>query len=550
MTALLITLGVVVLVALTWRFHVKWLVRWRLGPYRRAVNHVDPGKPEKLSVPKRVAVLGGGVAGISAASTLGSRGYEVTLFEAKDYLGGKLGSWKVTHSNGATEWVSHGFHAFFRHYYNLNRFLDALGVRQKFKPISDYRILFEGGDELSFGEIDTTPVLNMVSLAQHGVFRFGETLGAPTRDLIGMLLEYEPQKTYAQLDHVSFAQFDRVAKLPSRLKLAFNTFARVFFADEHKLSMAELVKSFHFYFLGHDGGLGYDHPTADYEASLLGPIRAHLGSLGVKLLLSTPVSQLERAADGTFLVNGASFDRVVVATDVVGTRAILSAGRGLEGLNPALKELEPGQRYAVLRVWLDKAPRAGLPVFVITDRVKLLDSITFYDRTEAESAEWVKQHGGSIIELHSYAVPDPVADADVRQALLDELWRFLPELKGCTVKEEHFQLRRDFTAFHVGHDAKRPATETGVPGLVCAGDWVKLPFASMLLEAAFSSGLVAANALFALDGLRETLVEAVPPRGLLAGIPAPPTRKPLLEQFTLPLPAERGAGRGEGLVER
>lgn len=527
----LISLGVVVVLIFTWRFHVKWLVRLRLGAYRRAVNHVDLNKPEKLTTPKRVAVLGGGVAGISAASTLGARGYEVTLFEAKDYLGGKLGSWKVTHSTGATEWVSHGFHAFFRHYYNFNRFLDSLGLRKSFKAISDYRILFEGGQELSFGEIDTTPILNMVSLARHGVYQFGETMRAPTRDMMGLLLEYDPQKTFAQLDHVSFAQFDEVAKLPARLKLAFNTFARVFFADEHKLSMAELIKSFHFYFLGHDGGLGYDHPTSDYEASLLAPLRAHLGSLGVKLLLETPVSQLERAGDGTFLVNGGSFDRVVCAADVVGTRSILSNARGLEGLNPELTKMEPGQRYAVLRVWIDKAARANLPVFVITDRVRLLDSITIYDRTESESAEWVKKHGGSVIELHSYAVPDDVPDAEVRAALLDEMPLFLPELRGFVVKEAHFQLRHDFTAYHVGLDAKRPGTESGVRGLVCAGDWVKLPFASMLLEAAASSGLVAANAILSLDGLREVLVEAVPPRGLLAGTPAPPTRKPLLARL-------------------
>ncbi|MFT3713813.1 MAG: FAD-dependent oxidoreductase [Archangium sp.] len=529
--ALLVTVGVLVVLALTWKFHVRWIVRARLGPYRRQVNVVDTSKPEKLSAPKRVAVIGGGVAGISAASTLASRGYAVTVFEAKHYLGGKLGSWQVAHRSGETEWVSHGFHAFFRHYYNLNRFLDALGVRQKFKPISDYRILFEGGDELSFGEVDTTPVLNLLSLASHGVYRFGDAMKAPTRDLMGLFLEYDPKRTYELLDHVSFAEFDRVAKLPARLKMAFNTFARVFFADESKLSMGELVKSFHFYFLGHDGGLGYDYPTSDYEASILGPIRQHLASMDVTLKLGTPVTQLERKSASEFVVNGETFERVVLSTDVVGTRAVLTQSKGLDGLARTLTELKPGQRYAVLRVWIDKVAREKLPVFVITDRQHLLDSITFYDRTEFEAQRWVERHGGSVIELHSYAVPDQLADDQVRAALLEEVVRFLPELKGFTVKEEHFQLRQDFTAFHVGMDASRPVTDSGVPGLVCAGDWVKLPFAAMLLEGAFSAGLVAANTILSLDGLRESVVEAVPPRGLMAGVPAPPTRKPLLAQL-------------------
>lgn len=516
-----------VVLALTWKQLLRLLVRARLGPYRVQVNVVDPKLPRSLTTPRTVAVLGGGLAGISAASTLAARGYAVTIFEAQPYLGGKLGSWPFKLSGGETEWVSHGFHAFFRHYYNLNRFLDGLGIRQKFKAISDYRIVFAGGDELTFGELDNTPILNLLSLARRGVYRLGDALKSPTRDLMGLFLEYDSKKTFEQLDGMSFAEFDRLAKLPPRLKLAFNTFARAFFSDEHVLSMAELVKSFHFYFLGHDIGLTYDHPAEDYEASLLTPIRAHLAQRGVTLKLGTRVTQLARE-NGAFQVNGAPFDKVVLATDVVGTRALVTGARGLEGISSKLGDLEPGQRYAVLRLWIDKAARQTLPVFVISDRVRLLDAITFYERTEAESGRYVERHGGSVLELHSYAVPDDLPDDQVKPLLLEEAFKFLPELVGMKVRDEHFQLRRDFTSFHLGADAKRPGTESGVPGLVCAGDWVKLPFPSMLMEAAFSSGLVAANSLLRADGLQEEPVDSVPLRGLLAGVPPPPTRAALL----------------------
>ena len=50
----------------------------------------------------------------------------------------------------------------------------------------------------------------------------------------------------------------------------------------------------------------------------------------------------------------------------------------------------------------------------------------------------------------------------------------------------------------------------------------------MLMEAAFSSGLVAANRILAADGLREELIESVPLRGLMAGIPESQARKKLL----------------------
>ncbi len=504
------------------------LIRWRLGPYRATVNTVDPKAPLKLTGQRRVAVIGGGLAGIATASTLGPRGYGVMLFEANSYLGGKIGSWPVELAPGKKEWVSHGFHAFFRHYYNLDRFLLALGVRQKFKPIGDYRILLPGGEEVSFGELENTPVLNLLSLAKQGVYRFREVMAAPTRDLMGIFLEYDPVTTFARLDQMSFAEFDRRARLPKRLKLAFNTFSRAFFAHEEQLSMAELVKGFHSYYLGHDGGLVYDHPTQDYEASLLAPIRAHFAANGVSLRLSTPVSSLTRAGEN-FIVNGERFDAVVVASDVVGTRKVLSEARGLEGLDARLLQLQPGQRYAVLRVWLDRTARSNLPVFVSTDRYQILDSITFYDRTEAESAAWVREHGGSVLELHCYSVPDALSEQEVRSQLMSDLEKFLPEVVGATVQHEHFQLRRDFNAAHLGMNEKRPGTDSGVDGLYCAGDWVKLPIPAMLMEGAFSSGLLAANRILARDGLREEPVESIPLRGLLAGIPQSPARKRLME---------------------
>ena len=504
------------------------LIKWRLQGYRRDFNTVDLTKPLQLTTSRHVAVVGAGVAGLAAAVTLARRGFRVTLFEKNAYLGGKLGSWEVQLTESRKAWVSHGFHAFFPHYWNLNRFLDSLGLRRDFKSIGDYVILGPRGERVTFANLDKTPVLNLISLARAGVFSVGEALKAPGRDLYGVLLEYDGDATFERFDHLSFGDFNALAKVPPRLKLAFNTFARAFFADEDKLSLAELIKSFHFYFLGQDGGLVYDTPTRDYEAQFLAPLRAELQRLGATVALSTPITSLAKT-DGGFEVNGGHFDGVVMAADVVGARAILSRATGLPpALTAQFDALRPGQRYAVLRIWVDKDVRADMPPFVIIDRVKVLDAFTAYHRLEEESVADHREHGEFILELHCYAVPEGMSEEELRAELLKELVHFFPELQGFTVKHEAWQCRRDFTAFHVGQYAARPPTETGVPGLVCAGDWVKLPFAAMLLEAACSSGLLAANVLLREAGLREEPLVAVPPRGLLTGTPAPPARKKLL----------------------
>ena len=518
----------VALAALYWGVPrlLKALVKRRLQGYRRLANVVDVSLPTQLPVAKRVAVIGGGIAGLTAAVTLARRGFAVTVYEANAYLGGKLGSWQVELEPGRTVWISHGFHAFFPHYWNLSRFLESVGSRRAFQSIGDYVIV--GKDHtVKFKDLDTTPVFNLLSLWRAGVFSLGDALRAPGRDLYGVFLEYEHDETFRRYDHLSFKKFDELGQVPPRLKLAFNTFARAFFADEDKLSFAELIKSFHFYYLGQDGGLVYDYPTQDYDVAILGPIKRELERHGATVKIGTRVQALART-DAGFTVDDAAFDMVILATDVVGIAAVASASTGLpEALVRQLGSMRPGQRYAVLRVWVDKDVRDDIPVFVITDRIKVLDAVTVYHRFEDETKADVAAHGGHVLEMHCYAVPDALAESDVRDSMLAEVQVFFPELVGMTVKHEVFQIKRDFTAFHVGMYEARPTVETGVPGLYCAGDWVKLPFPAMLLEAACASGLWAANAILRDVHLQEEPVSSVPLRGLMAGMPQPPGRKVL-----------------------
>ena len=90
------------------------LIERRLGGYRQQWETIDVTRPRIVfDQAPRVAVLGGGLAGIGAAATLGGRGIDVTLFEANEYLGGKIGAWKVAVGD-EVQTVEHGFHAFFR----------------------------------------------------------------------------------------------------------------------------------------------------------------------------------------------------------------------------------------------------------------------------------------------------------------------------------------------------------------------------------------------------------------------------------------------------
>src|SRR5688572_19300297 len=223
------------------------LIRMRLGGYRHAANAPDPSRPLHCQEPRSVAVIGAGVAGLVAAHTLAKRGYRVCLIEKASYLGGKLGSWSVQLEPGRTVSVSHGFHAFFRHYYNLNQFLDHLGLRTNLQAIDDYVILTRDGAEQRFRDLPRTPVFNLLGMLRAGTFSLRDALRSPGRDCYGVFLEYDEASTFSALDALSYADFIQQAKVPRSLRVAFGTFARAFFATDDRLSMAELVKAFHFY---------------------------------------------------------------------------------------------------------------------------------------------------------------------------------------------------------------------------------------------------------------------------------------------------------------
>ena len=507
------------------RARSSWLGRAiaaRFGGYRHPIDLPDAGAPARAAVRHRVAVIGGGLAGLTAAEVLARRGFAVTLFERDAKLGGKLAGWTERLPDGFVASIEHGFHAFFRQYYNLRAWLERLGIAAQLRPIADYMILARDGRRFSFAGLDATPVLNLLGLASRGVFRIRDVVPRATSSRLEQLLRYDPQRTHAQLDHTSFAEFADAARLPPALRLVFTTFARAFFADDRRISMAELAKSFHFYYLGHDRGLLYDYLDGNYAEAFVAPIEAALVRAGVTLRTGTPVTRLEPAGPAArWRVAGSLFDHVVLAADVGAASRIVGDSPTLRRDHPEfaarMARQHAGQRYAVLRLWLDRAvgPREW-PVFVAIEGTTALDAVAFVDRTDTQSRQWARAHAGSVIELHCYALPDELRDDEVAARMKHELAPHLLGFSTATVVHEHLQLRRDFTALHVGMGEHRPGVHTDVPGLVLAGDWVKLPCPAMLMEAAHTAGLMAANAICREHDVGTDPVWSVPLRGLMA----------------------------------
>jgi isorenieratene synthase len=228
-----------------------------------------------------------------------------------------------------------------------------------------------------------------------------------------------------------------------------------------------------------------------------------------------------RRDNDTFIVESEPFDYLILATDVVGTKTICANSPWIktssEKTYSELMSLKASDGYAVYRIWLDKRTGDELPVFIITEKHEVLDSVTFYHQFDRRAAAWAHDSGGGVYELHCYALPpDAFSQEAVKAAFLAELYFYFPELRGARIIYDHLQVRHDFTAFYTNLNETRPGFTTAIPNLYLAGDWVKTGTPAMLMEGAYTSGIMCANSILTKHGLREEPVRSVPLRGIFA----------------------------------
>ena len=206
-------------------------------------------------------------------------------------------------------------------------------------------------------------------------------------------------------------------------------------------------------------------------------------------------------------------DAVVLATDVAGLQRIVdaSAGLGDDGWRAQVRELRTAPPFVVQRLWLDRPVAADRPAFLGTGGLEPLDNVSVLNRYERQAIDWSRRHGGSVVELHSYAAHDPSDDlTDRMQARLHDLY---PESRGARVVAEKVLCRNDCPRFAPGDYARRPSVVTPHPGLVLAGDGIRIDLPVALMERAATTGCSAANHLLRGWGLAGHPLHTVPTQG-------------------------------------
>jgi isorenieratene synthase len=485
---------------------------------RRVVHPAPPGRPDAAALSSRphAVVVGGGIAGLAAATGLAERGVEVDVIEREPYLGGRVGGWSEAVDGVGQAAMNRGFHAFFRQYYNLRNLLrridDDLSM---LTAVEDYPLVDAQGRKDTFRGLPQTPPLNAMMFALRSpTFRLRDLARINARAAAPLAAVSVPD-IYDRLDDVDAQTFLRDINFPEAARhLAFEVFSRSFFALPHELSAAELATMFHIYFLGSSEGLVFDVANDNFDVALWNPMRAHLEARGVRFHTGVSVT----AVHPGFTVhcdNGASLaaDGVVLAVDVAGLREIAanSIDLGDPTWRASLTEMGTAPPFLVQRLWLDRPVAADRPAFLGTGGLPPLDNISVLERYETQAADWARRTGGSVVELHSYAVTDTSPELPGR--LLARLHELYPETAGAGIVGERLLLREDCPRFAPGDFARRPTVTTPVAGLALAGDGIRIDLPVALMERAATTGWDAANRLLGHFGVTGHPLTTVPTTG-------------------------------------
>ena len=206
-------------------------------------------------------------------------------------------------------------------------------------------------------------------------------------------------------------------------------------------------------------------------------------------------------------------DGVVLATDGSALQRIVGRSPGMGDFHwrTQVSSLRAAPPFLVQRLWLDRPVHPDRPAFLGTGGLPPVDNVSVLDRYEREAIEWSSRTGGSVVELHSYAITH--RHEDLRDRLLARLHELFSETAEARIVHEVLLCRNDCPRFAPGDFAERPGVATPHPRVVLAGDGIRIDLPVALMERAATTGWTAANRLLSEFGIAGHTLHTVPTRG-------------------------------------
>jgi zeta-carotene desaturase len=451
----------------------------------------------------RVAVIGGGLAGLASACALAESGFRVNLFERRPYLGGRASSYQHP---GTGEVVDNCQHLLLGCCTNLRGFYGRLGVEDKIGWYDEFTFLEPGGRP---SVIKPHP------------------LPAPFHTVPAFLgvgcLTWADKLSIARAMAVIAPRLPRETSEPflSWLKRHGQTGGAI-----ERFWRPILVSA-----LNEDlERISVPHAAQVVRKSFLNSAAA--GRIG---LPSVPLTELYDGADNYIRARGGEVQlRAAIESFCVQDAGVKLVMNGLEALFDYLVLAVPGDAAARMLplspsteslrnclAKLETSPITGIHLWFDRQITELMHAVLL-DRT----IQWMfhksrllgRNSEGSYVELVVSASRSLVekSKSEIVELALKELGEFFPAvrqsrlLKSTVIKEVHATFSPQ-----PGVDSFRPQARTIWPRVFLAGDWTATGWPATM-EGAVRSGYLAAEALARAAGRDESfLLPDLPPAGLM-----------------------------------
>lgn len=455
---------------------------------------------------KTVAILGGGVAGMSAAVALAEAGYCVRIFERRSYLGGRASSYLHP---GVNETIDNCQHALFGCCTNLLGFYQRIGAKEKIHWTTGMTMIAPGGERSELGPVALpAPLHGLPKLMTAAAFTLADKL-ALARAFSAMMRPI-PQDSTENLAAWLMRH--------GQTKGALNRFWRLVIASALNAELEEIA--------------------VPYAAKVIRELFMNSAWAGAMGMSTVPLSQLYADVPGFLAARGGAVELVAHVDGcawnaqgkwTITTRTgefladyVISAlpFEGLEKLIPALPEVDGREMLegqiaqhrhwpiCSVHLWFDR-PVTDLEHAVLLDR----EVHWMYNQSKLQGRP------GNYIELvisatRSFAALERKEAIDLA---LSELAEFFPLVREAKVEKVALikEVRATF-GVSPGIDAARPAaTDSPWPNFFLAGDWTRTGWPSTM-ESAARSGHLAAEAVAQAAGKPQRWLEAdLKPRGLM-----------------------------------
>ena len=423
-----------------------------------------------------VVVIGGGLAGLSAAVALGAAGQPVTLLESRPHLGGRATSYQLNAAEEQHATIDNCQHVLLRCCTNLVDFYNRLGVRHNIHFYREFYWIEPGGRTSTMRRgILPAPLQFTESFAKLSFLSLADKISV-ANGLLAVKYEYRKR---SDLDRITMLDWLKEKRQTNRAIERFWRQVLVSAINEDLERMAA-IHGLQVFFLG------FLSQSSSYEMGIPAVPLSHLYSEeawsnfpSVQIQHRAPAQQLSN--DGHRVTGVTMGDGSVRKADAY---VLAVPFERLQSLAPALPlDFSAFSHVPItgIHLWFDKK---------ITD----LPHATLLDRT----IQWMfnKQDGRYIqLVVSASRALTEMSRNEVIDLALRELNEFFPAAATAHLEHAHVvkEMRATFSA-QPGLELLRPQTGTPFSNLFLAGDWTRSGWPATM-EGAVRSGYLAAEAI-------------------------------------------------------